>query len=208
MSDLKINMKFGAFELNIEGEKETIKDIFNQVKSDVLPELIKASSPIKAIQSPQDLPQEPDSTNRQLGNMACQEQATSEAKATPIEQKRAKNSLNKLETYQLVSLNLPKDKITLLISEYKKYSVSGAFDTLALLFYLYRGLSSANNFDMNLAYTLLKTVGAKVPKVLSQTLRDLRGKKEFVSRNEDGTYSLTHIGDNYVEHVLTKTEEQ
>lgn len=200
MPDIKIKVTYRNFDFEIEGEAQTAKSIFDDIKADVITKLIEIS-----LLSEENMDEENDTTEAETENETVTSDKTSPAQATPA--KKIKNATSKVEHYDLVDLAISKDKYKQFISEYKSFGASGGIQAVVVLFFLYNKETKIDKFDVNLTYTLLKTVGEKIPKVLSQTLRDAKSKKQYIDKNQDGSYSLTHIGENYVELSLKKAEK-
>jgi hypothetical protein len=203
MADIKIKVVYRDFDFEIEGEAQIAKSVFDDVRADIITKLIE-------------IPPVPDANmdEENDGVVAEAEASTFDAIApTPTKTqttaaKKIKNGASKVEHYDLVDLSIAKEKYKQFISEYKNFSVSGGIQAVVVLFYLYRKETKVDQFDVNLTYTLMKTVGEKIPRVLSQTLRDIKGKKQYIDKNQDGSYSLTHIGENYVELNLKKGKDE
>ena len=194
MAELKIKVSYKGFDLEMDGDAETTKSIFENVKSDILEKL--AIEPEKVTHT------ESNNTDFELPD-----NTPTKSISTVVPSKKAKNTNSKLEHYELVILAIEKAKHREFIEEYRSYGVNGGFNSVVVLFYIYSKITGVTEFDLNTTYSLLKTVGEKIPKVLSQTLRDIKSKKNYIDRNSNGTYSLTHLGDNFVEIELTKKQE-
>ena len=202
LADLRIKTNFKGFELEIEGSEETVTNVFGKIKDEMLIPLLCETTENNSA---------PDGSMNRDNEMAnfnddSVDSSQREEKAKEIDKKTTKVSKSsaKIEHYSLVKLKIDSTQEKQLIADYKSLNVRGTQNAIVALFYLYRHASGEQIFTLDLTYTLLKTVGEKVPKYVSQSLRDIKSKKQYIDRNEDGTYSLTHIGENFYELDLSK----
>ncbi|MBZ4668405.1 MAG: hypothetical protein JG775_1557 [Defluviitaleaceae bacterium] len=147
-------------------------------------------------------------------DMIITDKGNEEAKAIiygrNISDKKSKKNLNngrqkgssKRETYSIIDLNLSEEETTQLKDEYARVSPKGQKDQVLLLCYLLKNIKGVSEFDTHIIHTALRLVNQKTPKLLSQTLRDIKNKQQFIYKNENGKYSLNHVGENYVKFDL------
>lgn len=114
----------------------------------------------------------------------------------------SKNKSTKRETYSIVDLELSQDQRQKIKESYSSVSTKSQKEQVVLLCYLLKEIKGISSFNLDIAHTLLKIVDEKTPKVLSQTFRDIRGKDQYLDKNQDGTYSLNHVGEDFVKFSL------
>lgn len=108
----------------------------------------------------------------------------------------------KRESYSIANLELSDEQRIKLREMYTSISPKSQNDQIVLLCYLLKEIKDISNCNPDIVYTALRIVDEKTPKVLSQTLRDIKSKKQYLDKNQDGTYSLNHIGEDFVRFSL------
>jgi hypothetical protein len=188
MVGLKIAVKYKEFEFNVEGEKASVVSIFNDVKKEIIDRL-----------NDQPLNTHHQNSNDKSGNVATE-------KTAPVAiKKKTSSKTNKVAKSVPAANNRPKfindikldkKKTEDFINEFNQYSPANAEKAVPLLFYLYNkqiGSDSAR-FNIDTTYTLLRTVAfKKIPKNIPQCLRNIKQRTPYLLKNDDGTYSTSHI---------------
>ena len=190
MSNLKLKILYKDFNFEAEGETLEVKNLLEDIKSSFLNKLLEVSAPI--VEGKESVISEKTETvshkkkNRELNN-------SSKKKGIPSPKE--------------IDLGLSKEQFLNMQTQFDAYSVKkSAATAIPALFYLYnKQTGQQNGFDLNLTFTLLRKFGIIVPKNLNQALIDIKNKKQYLTRNEEeGTYSLHYLGEQFVEGLPNK----
>jgi hypothetical protein len=100
-----------------------------------------------------------------------------------------------------------KDDIPSLESFYKDKKPSSAMESNAVFVYYLKTLRNINNIGVNHVYSCYRSVKAKVPKALYQSLLDTRKAKGWIITTDMGDIGIGIAGNNFVERELPKTKK-
>jgi len=129
------------------------------------------------------------------------------AKTSVKDTKKSGSTTTKPETLSMVDLGLSKEDRTAMKKFYNEKEPKGQNDQVLVLAYWLKENKNKDKFDPNDVFTALRTVDVAVPKFLSQVLRNIKNNHKMI-KNGDGTYSLHHIGEDYVNLQLPKNKEK
>ena len=191
MANMIIKASYLGFNFEIEGDSDTAKEVFEEIKNDIICKLI--STPVIEI-PPDDTPSEEECEKKE-----AVERSTGSSNKTSIGKKNKVHNNSKISNYTLIPI--ASEHSAKLITEYNQYERFKSLPKkITLLIYLYSKIDDGFiSCDENLAYTLFRTVGERIPKRVEQALRDAKSKDNYLDKSSDGTgYILTHLGENLV----------
>ena len=116
---------------------------------------------------------------------------------------RAPESYNVLPDLDLAS----KDDIPSLEDFYKNKKPSSAMESNTVFIYYLKKLRNISNIGVNHVYSCYKSVNAKAPKALYQSLVDTRGEKGWIITTNMDDIGIGIAGENFVELELQKTKK-
>jgi len=197
MADLKIKLKFGNFEFEIEGDKQSVIEEFKSLKENGISTLIdsiKLSPPEKEDEVDEIIPKEINGTEKPAANK----------KATP-KKSSSKKTVSK-SPKQLLDLNLrPNGKISLR-DFYDRFEIKSNFErNVTFVYYLSKELS-IGNIGIDHIYTAYKEAGQKVPGDIYQSLIDTKKHKGWIDTTNIEDIKLSIQGENYIEHDAPKLQ--
>ena len=190
MGEMKIKINHGEFAFEIEGESKDVKEVFDDVKNNLVEKMIsdkpvKASLTAKVIDVPdvsQEIPVNKDKKS-----------SSGKSKISAIRGIMPKQ----------IDLPLNKEQFKQLSDEFAKYPKTGGSQTaVVILMYVYKKITGVSEFEPDMIFSLMRIFKIKVPKVFSQMLLDIKSKKNHIIKNENGTWSLNFLGEQTVEEML------
>ena len=199
MSDLKLKVIYGNFNFEIEGESSDVKKVFEDIKSDVVSKLIQASGkvPMAAAECKDGYDSVTDTTPAISGG------ASNTTKTSTARAKSGTGLSRAKQPVMLTEFGLNKEQFADFKARFDSYNIKSATTAVLIVFFLYKEITGNNEFSLDLTFTLLRMLKVNVPKVLSQTLIDIRNKRRYVQRNDDGTWMLHYTGEQFVEGLGT-----
>ncbi len=199
MADLKIKLKFGEFEFEIEGDKESVKTEF---------QLIRENGISKIIDSIKSISPEAKSIDKELGRdkekpIEKNSQLSEKSKSSRTTEKKKAQRTPKL----LTDLNLrPKGK-TSLKDFYAKYEIKTNFERVVTFVYYLKSELQIENIGIDHIYTCYKEVGVKIPNIY-QNLIDTKNRKGWIDTSNTDSIKLTIQGENYIVHEAPKSQKK
>lgn len=190
MSNLKLKIVYKDFNFEAEGETLEVKNLLEDIKSSFLNKLLETSTPVI----------------EEKGTVILENTKTASCKKKSRELGSAAKKKG-IPSPKEIDLGLSKEQFLNMQTQFDAYSVKkSAATVIPVLFYLYnKQTGQQNGFDLNLTFTLLRKFGVIVPKNLNQALIDIKNKKQYLTRNEEeGTYSLHYLGEQFVEGLPNK----
>lgn len=190
MAELKINVKYGIFELNLEGESSVVNQTFKEIKEEFISKLITGNKK--------------DSVIEEDHNIDKSEEIIIENSQKNKKQNKTKR-IEKRPT--MIGLSLDHEKINKITEDFNKYEINSIEKAIPLVFYLYNTVvnDDKTKFDIDLTFTLLKTVEfKKIPANFSSTLSNVKNRGAYIVKNEDSTYSTSHTIHNFMSKLKEK----
>lgn len=199
---MKIRLKLGEFEIEIQGDKETVQKEFNSLREKGLGEIFNSVPTINSVPSqPKELNSKPDTENSI--EKSSVEVNKKEKKPTSTRKKSSSS-----QSYSMLTdLNLrPSGKLSL-EDFYNSLVVKSNMErNITILYYLKRILE-IENVNVNHVYTCYKKVGSKVPNIY-QGLIDTKNRKGWIDTNNMDDLKVSISGENYIEHEALKNETE
>ena len=123
--------------------------------------------------------------------------------------KKKKPVSRAIESYNVLpDLDLAgKDDIPSLEDFYKNKKPSSAMESNTVFIYYLKKLRNISNIGVNHVYSCYKSVNAKAPKALYQSLVDTRGKRGWIITTNMDDIGIGIAGENFVELELPKTKK-
>lgn len=120
----------------------------------------------------------------------------------------ASSKVKKIENYKLVNLNLNENERVSLKEFYESIKPKAQKNQVLLLCHWLKENKEITYFNEDIVFTALRTVNEKVPKYISQVLRNFKNEDNYMIKNSDGTYSFTHIGEDFVKFKLLQGDNK
>lgn len=203
MSELKIKLKLGEFEIELEGDKETVQKEFNSLRENGLGEIFNTIPfSTSSLKQPEVQKTEPENT----GNTKKKKSSTlskTDSKSTNSKKKSSSN-----QSYSMLTdLNLRPTGKKSLEDFYNSFVVKSNMEkNITILYYLKRVLE-LDNVGVNHFYTCYKKIGSKIPNIY-QGLIDTKNRKGWVDTNNMEDLKVAISGENYIEHEAPKKESE
>lgn len=178
MSKLKIDLNNGILE--VEGEEGFVKGIYEEYKNKIFS---RSSFPNSQKDEPAEKPNIKQST-----------------KKTP----KTNGKSSRKETYSIVKDLQLKD----LSSFFKEKNPKTGFEKNVVFVYFLEKTLNTTNISPDHIYTCYKQMQIPVPKALKQSLVDTGHKKGWIDTSSISDITMTTVGENIVEHSLTKSEDK
>lgn len=195
---LHINLSQGV--LDVEGDPELVREIYNDFKLQVL-------GGMKGLAQPQLQAQPAPDPQPQLLNMKDEVGTKSRAKRRLPSRKRQMSSAD--ETAPTISPDAPKLDKSLDLASLPEYyeqfdTTNNAEKILVFLKYLNDELSiESPNTDQ--FYSCFERVNARLPKVFSQAFRDASGRRfGYINYDSPTSIKLTTVGNNHFKFDLKR----
>lgn len=202
MSELKIKLKLGEFEIELVGEKETVQKEFNSLREKGLGEMFNSLPNINSIPTeqyqPKPEPKKESSKSKNTATVNKKEERKSSSK---------KKSASTQSFSMLTDLNLRPSGQKSLEDFYNSFIIKSNMErNITILYYLKRVLE-IENVGVNHIYTCYKKVGSKVPNIY-QGLVDTKNRKGWVDTHNMDDLKVSISGENYIEHEAPKKENE
>lgn len=198
MAELRIKLKYGDFEFEIEGDKQSVLHEFATVKEVGLTHLMKTVQ-TKTAGS--------DRKNKAEENENDESHNPKKVKRPGTKKSTTKKNAAKLPK-QLMDLNLrPKGKASLR-DFYSSYDIKSNFERNALYVYYLTKELNLKNITMDHIYTAYKETGQKVPGNIYQSLIDTKKHKAWINTTDIDSIMLSVQGENFIEHDALKSHPQ
>lgn len=198
MSEIGLKIQIGDTNIELSGDAEIVKNIFNDIRENGL-------GKININQKPQNT-----STESKIIKKSQNENKIENANDNGQKIKKAKStktSTNITSTYQMVELNIDSENRGKFKEDYTKYKTNTNVQQILVLAYLLREYAGLEKINTNVIFTALRTVGAKASFNIPQAFRNMKNRNNFLSETEEnGEYKLTPIGEDEILYKL-KLEE-
>lgn len=198
MSEIGLKIQIGDTNIELSGDAEIVKNIFNDIRENGLGKINinqktqNTSTESKIIKKSQN--------ENKIENANDNGQKIKKAKST-------KTSTNITSTYQMVELNIDSENRGKFKEDYTKYKTNTNVQQILVLAYLLRKYAGLEKINTNVIFTALRTVGAKASFNIPQAFRNMKNRNNFLSETEEnGEYKLTPIGEDEILYKL-KLEE-
>lgn len=185
----KLRIDFQAGILEVEGEEEFVKLVYQDYKDKVNAHLIAPikASPVaqhKKNQSNKDTNRDTDRKPTKLKNKS--KESYSIVKDLDLSSKGGKQSLR-----EFYKEKLPE-------------GATSAMECNSVFVYFLQKIATITNITLSHVYSCYKDVGARVPTALRQSLLDTSHRKGWVDTSSFENLAITTAGENYVEQDLPK----
>lgn len=198
---VKINLNLSTGEVEINAPVDALEEIFDRLESFVPKLATEKTTKTLLVQDGQ--------MNEGDMSPAPSAQVDSNPNSQPeskTQDAKPKGSSPKTESYTNVDLNLTKEQRSEFKEFYKIKAAANQSDHVLVIIYWLSKNTSVAKFTMNDIYTGLRIVGEKIPKRISSVLSNLNLDSRINKENSEST--LTHVGEDYVEHDLPKKIEK
>ena len=189
MAELQLKLTKGKFDLELQGDKESVLELFNDIRKNGLGKLQESS--IK-----NDSFSKTDETNSNDINTSYKQITT-----VPVISKSRKRKPPTLQLINNIDLYGKNGAISLKEFVSKKRPKTNIENSTAFIYYL-ETIINIKPITINHIYTCYKIMGLRIPNNLQQNLSDISSKRYGYANRKDGDYSMTILGINFVEHDL------
>jgi hypothetical protein len=198
MTDLKIRLKFNDFELEIQGDKDSVIQEFKSIRENGISKIIESIKPIVSDNN--------DAAENDVPNESTDHKGQKPAAAKTSSRKNSgKKTTSKLPK-QLMDLNFrPSGKISLK-DFYSKYDVKTNFERNVTYVYFLSKEMKIKNITLDHIYTAYKETNQKVPGDIYQSLVDTKKHKGWVDTTNIEDIKLSVQGENYIDHDAPKAQ--
>lgn len=198
MSEIGLKIQIGDTNIELNGDAEIVKNIFNDIRENGLGK-IDVNPQIQNMKSENVIIEKKENENKIV---------KAEEKSKKIKKvKTQKTPSNITATYQMIDLNISPEDRNKFKEEYAKYKTNTNVQQILVLAYLLRKFAGLETINTNIIFTALRTVGEKASFNIPQAFRNMKNRNQFLSEAEQtGEYKLTPIGEDEILYKL-KLEE-
>lgn len=202
MSELKIKLKLGEFEIELEGDKETVQKEFNSLREKGLGEIFNT---IPNSVSDFKQPEKPKTETKNSENSKTKT-ISSKKQENKVNSSRKKSSSS--QSYSMLTdLNLRPAGKQSLEDFYNTFIVKSNMERNITILYFLKRILEIENVGVNHIYTCYKKIGTKVPNIY-QGLIDTKNRKGWIDTNNMDDLKVSISGENYIEHEAPKKEAE
>jgi hypothetical protein len=202
MSELKIKLRLGDFEIEIEGEKDIVQKEFNSLKENGLGELFN-SVPVNV-----SLNNTPETKPKTVETEAV---LSKKSKSEPKKEKKGNSVKKKSASAQsysmLADLNLRTSEGKSLEDYYNSFVITTNMERNITILYYLKKILEIENVGPNHIYTCYKKVGVKIPNIY-QGLIDTKNRKGWIETHNMEDLQVSVSGENYIEHEAPKKDSK
>lgn len=186
MANFKLKIVINNVEIELEGNFEEVKELYNVIKGDV-------------IKFELDIPREKtkDSNEKNTFDNKMRESFKKTEKKRSNKKGLSKRKTNKLEFVDLVQSFNEAD----FVNEFRKYKLKTSKDKILYSVFLYKKLFKVEVVDINIIHTLLDKVGVVTPKNIRSMISNFVNRDKLLEKVDKNKYKMKHIGINYCEGI-------
>ena len=191
---IKIQVRLKEGEVFVEAPGDALELVFTKLEL-FLPNLIQVS---------QSIFQENHVNKVEPSNFDKDEEIQSSGEDKFVElrsSKRKRSASSRLESYKVVDIGLSPEQRVKYKEFYDEKKPANQNQQLLVAMYWLKKEANKPLLSKDEIYTGLKTVNARIPARISSVLSNLMLEGKVVSE-KDGNYSLTHIGEDFVNYDL------
>jgi hypothetical protein len=201
MADLKIKLKFGEFEFEIEGDKESVIQEFKSLRENEMATIIESIKSITLEKTNTDV--ESSETQPALE----QKQNSNTSVKSPNKKSSSRKTTQKIPK-QLMDLNLRPNGKTSLRDFFNLYEIKTNFERNVTYVYYLIKVVGIKNIAIDHIYTAYKETGQKVPENIYQSLIDTKKHRGWIDTTNIDDIKLSIQGENYIEHDAPKIQSK
>lgn len=195
MSDLQLKITMGDIDINLQGEGEMVYKIFKELREGGLGALHKGQT--HSISQKAD-----ESNNAELESSRRDEQTAPEKRPS---KSRKKN--NNKQPQLIKNLDLSGGGINKSLRDFvaEKKPTTNIERTPVFVYYLQNTLQ-LTEITIDHIFSCYKDIGVRLPQNMQQNLFDTASSKYGYIEVNNGNYTMSILGTNFVEHDLPKKE--
>ena len=197
MSEIGLKIQIGDTNIELNGDAEIVKNIFNDIRENGLGKIVELEK-ITNTHNEQEL------LDKKIETVEKESKEVPKTKKTISKKNQLKgSSTNITATYQYIDdLPLSPQQRADLKEYFKSFQAKANYQKVVILANWLRDNTDLNSFDTNIIYTLLRIVSEKASFNIPQTLRDAKSKHQLITdADEKGYYRLTPIGEDYIADI-------
>ncbi len=197
MSEIGLKIQIGDTNIELNGDAEIVKDIFNDIRKNGLGKIVELEK-ITNTHNEQEL------LDKKIKTVEKESKEVTKTKKTISKKNQVKgSSTNITATYQYIeNLPLSQQQRADLKEYFKSFQAKANYQKVVIIANWLRSNTDLNSFDTNIIYTLLRIVSEKASFNIPQTLRDAKSKHQLITdADKKGYYRLTPIGEDYIADI-------
>lgn len=195
MSDLQLKITMGDIDINLQGEGEMVYKIFKELREGGLGALHKGQT--HSISQKAD-----ESNNAELESSRRDEQTAPEKRPS-----KSRKENNSKQPQLIKNLDLSGGGINKSLRDFvaEKKPTTNIERTTVFVYYLQNTLQ-LTEITIDHIFSCYKDIGVRLPQNMQQNLFDTASSKYGYIEVNNGNYTMSILGTNFVEHDLPKKE--
>lgn len=193
MVELHLKITIGDTDIDLQGEAEIVYKVFQELRKEGLGALQNKQTDLTPIKSEQ-------LKNKEIESLHNEEKTLREEKTSRV-RKRNNNKPPQL----INSLDLSGKGVDRSLNEFvtQKIPTSNIERTTVFVYYL-QNILQVTEITLDHIFTCYRYVNERVPKNLQQNLTDTASSRYGYIIGNDGNYTMSILGSNFIEHDLPK----